>query len=137
MSDEILMPFQLATDGSIAQTSDPNVQSGQHLESLLATAPTERVMQPTYGVPIKSTVFLPDDDIAVTQLEGQIEAALATFEPNITVNAISITDSGDPYDPANITVDWSVKNIQNSNSQGVLTATILVGGQVIEGGIAQ
>jgi uncharacterized protein len=137
MSTEAVVPFALASDGSIQATSDPNAQSQQHLTSLLSTAPTERVMVPTYGVPVKSTVFAPDDEIAVNQLQKQIQAAIATWEPNLSVNSVSVVGAGDANDPANISVDWSINAIQNANSRGVLTATILVGGLVVEGGNTQ
>jgi phage baseplate assembly protein W len=137
MSTEIVVPFALATDGAIQTTGDPNVQAQQHLTCLLSTSPGERVMVATYGVPVKGTVFLPDDDIAVSQLQGQIQAAIATWEPNITVNTVTVAGTGDPEDPTAIDVDWSINQVQTGTASGLQTATILIGGAVIDGGVLQ
>ena len=136
MSTEILQPFGLAPDGSIAVTTDANQQAGQHVESLVATGPGERVMIPTYGVPLRSTVFAPDDDVAVAILQQKVQSALATWEPSITINSINVVDlPGDPTGTAGIQLDWSQNAPLNSSANGVLTATILVGGTVVGTGV--
>lgn len=135
MSNEILQPFQLNANGGIAMTSDPNVQAQQHIMSLLATAPTERVMIPAYGAGVKSYVFVPDDDIVGFNLRQDVQTAMDTFEPNIIVASIDVISTGDPEDPAEITMDWELGQIQTGASTGVNTATILIGGDVIVNGV--
>jgi phage baseplate assembly protein W len=132
MSTEMVVPFQLSPDGSIATTQDPNRQNGQHIKAILATSPGERVMLPGYGVPLKGTVFLPDDEIAVSQLTEEIISAMAAYEPNIIVTAVNVSDQvGDPMGSGTIDLDWSVKQLQTGNSSGTMTATVLVGGKVV------
>jgi phage baseplate assembly protein W len=128
----MVLPFQLAPDGGIAVTTDPNRQAAQHIEAILCTSPGERVMVPTYGVPVKGAVFMPDDQIATAQIAQQITSAMATYEPNITVEAVNVSDTvGDPAGSGTIDLDWSIKNIQTGNASGVQTATILIGGRVV------
>lgn len=136
MSTEMIVPFALAPDGSIAVTTDPNVQTQQHIECLIATSPGERMMLPTYGVPLANTVFAANDDIAVANLTHQITAAMATWEPSVNIVNIGVVDQpGEPSGSAGIQVDWTSPVIQQSASSGVQTATILVGGSVIGTGI--
>lgn len=138
MSIEIIVPFQLDPSGHIATTTDPNLQTQQHIETLVATAPGERVMLPTYGIPLAATVFAANDDIAIAQLTNQINAAMSTWEPSINIVNINIVDiPGEPSGSAGVEVDWSSPVIQQSASSGIQTATILVGGTVVGTGIQQ
>jgi uncharacterized protein len=131
MSSEILQPFQLASDGSVAATSDPNKQAQQHLLSLISTAPTERVMVPGYGVPIKATVFLENSRIVQSQLQNQITAALGKYEPNLDIQKVDVQDTLDPLNPVSVSVTWEIDQIQTGSSSGLQTATILIGGTVV------
>jgi phage baseplate assembly protein W len=134
MTNEILQPFQLNSAGGIAMTSDPNVQAQQHIVSLISTSPTERVMLPSYGTGVKGAVFSPGSQFVTGMLQQEISRAMEVFEPNITVNSINVVSTGDPEDPAQVTMDWSINNIQTGNSSGLQTATILVGGTVVQNG---
>lgn len=131
MSTEILQPFQLAADGSIATTSDPNQQAEQHLLSLIGTAPTERVMVPGYGVPVKNVVFLDNSNIVQSQIQQQVTAALAKYEPNLDIQNVTVLDTLDPLNPVSVSITWELDQIQTGSSSGVQTATILVGGTVV------
>ena len=135
MSNEILQPFQLAPNGGIAMTTDPNVQATQHIMSLLATSPTERVMVPSYGTGVKDSVFAPDDDIVGFSLRSDIRSAMEQFEPNIVINDIRVVSTGDPEDPAQVDMDWSLNHIQTGSASGIQTASILIGGEVLVNGV--
>lgn len=62
---------------------------------ILFTEPGERVMRPTFGVPLKSFVFhsATDDDLSI--LSGQIAEAISTYEPRVIINLVTVTKSGD------------------------------------------
>lgn len=135
MTTEMVHPFQLAPDGSIAVTQDPSAQAEQHLECLISTMPGERVMLPTYGASAREDIFLPNDETVVAQLRGQIQQAITKWEPNIEVSSVDIVDTGDPTNPALIAVDWQPRSPLSSSPSGAQTATILVGGGVIESGV--
>jgi phage baseplate assembly protein W len=136
LSTEILQPFGLASDGSVAVTTDANVQGQQHVQSLIATGPGERVMLPTYGVPLRDTVFAPDDAVAVAYLQQTVTNAMATWEPSIIVNSINVVDqAGNPTGSAAIAIDWQSAQPYNASASGALTATVLVGGTVVTNGV--
>jgi phage baseplate assembly protein W len=140
MPTEILYPFALNTDGSIAITADPNAQINQHIESLVSTQPGERVMLPAYGVNTFGQLFAPDDNVATAALLNDVTAAMQTWEPNVNVaNIVSASVPGSfyPGGTTGIQIDWSPVAVQSPAAAGTITATILVGGDVIEDAVTQ
>lgn len=132
MSEEILYPFQLDANGQIASTSNPNTQIDQHLLSLVSTQPGERVMIPNYGVPSFHALFSMNSEDNQGQLLSAIQTAVATYEPNLTVD-VSFLNTPQNFDSEmDIEIDWTAENEFTSASSGVTTATVLVGGTVVE-----
>lgn len=132
MGTEILQPFQLDQNGQIAQTTDPNTQVDQHLLTLVSTQPGERVMLPNYGVPSFRTLFSMNTADNQTRFLNSINSAMATWEPNVTVDVTFVNDSADVSGEMDIEIDWTAANQFNPVSSGVVTATVLVGGTVVE-----
>lgn len=61
------------------------------LMTLLLTNPGERVMLPTFGTPLISLLFEPNDDIAATQARQMIIDAIQTWEPRIVVQNLTVS----------------------------------------------
>src|ERR1700689_1171826 len=132
MSIEIAYPFRLNGQGQVVQTNNPAVMQGQHLRSLISTQPGERVMMPGYGVNIVRKVFAPISEVVTVTLINDILSACKTWEPNINVTSVNPSPASDPMEGTiALTVDWTTGNV-TGNASGVQTATILVGGTVIE-----
>lgn len=132
MSTEIAAPFRLAPDGSIAVVNSRVTQTQQHIESLVATAPGERVIQTGYGVPARAAVFAPDDLIITQVLQTSVSQAMSTWEPGVTVKNITArAQTGMPDDQSVITINWSPKQVSNLIQPGIYSSTILVGGDVV------
>lgn len=132
MSSEIVVPFSLDGNGSVNATTDANLQINQHLKSLVATGPGERVMLPTYGVPLRNTIFAPYDNLQATMLQAQISNALGTWEPNIDISGVQITPTGGaPSGEVGVNVNW-IPRAPTGSGTGIQTAVILVGGTVVE-----
>lgn len=129
----MVVPFSLDANGSVNSTADPNLQVQQHITSLVATGPGERVMLPTYGVPVRNTIFAPDDQMQVAILQGQISSAMGTWEPNVDLSGVSLMTDTDPSTGfVGLNVDWIPRTPFSGTGTGVQTAVILVGGTVIE-----
>jgi len=128
MSTEILQPFGLTPYGSVAITDDPNVQARQHIESILATSPGERVMLPSYGVPLKGFVFRPSPTRVAGEITLAVTSQLATWEPSINVLNITPTPN-DAFGVADVNVDFSLNPGAGSSSN---IATVSLGGTVTE-----
>lgn len=135
MSTEILQPFQLNANGGIATTTDPNVQVDQHLLTLVSTQPGERVMLPTYGIPSFKYLFQMDTPAAEQQFMADAKRAVAAWEPNLNVTMSFHPDPGNQIvtGEMDLQINWEAQNQFNATSAGVITATVLVGGTVIEG----
>lgn len=133
MPTELTYPFSIAADGTIATTTDPDVQIGQHVEALIATQPGERLFLPAYGVPVLDQVFADSGSMIANLLTGQVETALETYEPGVFVQ--SVTPSSDDAGTAKIDVKYTRREAANSASslsRNVNTATVRVGGTVSE-----
>jgi len=71
-----------------------DVDIKESLAILLATAPGERVMQPSYGCGLKGMIFESIDESAITELKDLIERAILFFETRISLDEILVdTDS--------------------------------------------
>jgi len=60
----------------------------QSLRILLATAPGERTMHPTYGCELKRMVFQPINSNTLSEMRDFIRRAVLFFEPRITLQAV-------------------------------------------------
>lgn len=127
MNAEILIPFTLDVNGSIAQTTDPDIQQAQHVSSLVTTQPGERVMRPSYGVPTVSYLFSGSNGQVTSIINKDVQNAMATWEPNITVT--NITPQWDSQGGiADIEVDYLAAP---EDTGAIQTITIYPGGQVV------
>jgi phage baseplate assembly protein W len=90
---QIDLPF-VFTNGAIAVTSDQAEVDRINLVSLIGTEPGERCMRPTYGVRSRALLFESNDTtILGNQLINDINTAVVTFAPELTIQDIGITPS--------------------------------------------
>jgi uncharacterized protein len=135
VSTEILQPFQLTSSGSVATTTDPGVQAQQHVSTLVATKPGERVMLPTYGINLAGLVFAPNDPAVIQTISQDVTNAVNTWEPSLTVQSVTPTPGQDPTQgQAMVNVDYSIASSAGQPGTSIQTATVLVGGDVISDG---
>src|ERR1044071_8755891 len=85
MGKNFLNPFALTPQGTIATTTDPDRIALQRVESIVETPPRERVMLGDYGVDLPSYLFSPGVDTATVEIENDVAAQLAKWEPSINV----------------------------------------------------
>lgn len=134
MASEILTPFSLDIGGGIAVTTDPNVQAQQHVDSLVSTTPGARVMQPTYGVDLTGQIFAPNPEEISAEVEMNISQAIQTWEPGVQLTSVTLNPSSQ-VDLGDIVVDVDVALVNQlpGGSVSPATATILLGGTVVNG----
>jgi Bacteriophage baseplate protein W len=126
VSVEISIPFQLDIHGNVAITSDESVQSEQHVSSIVTTTPGERVMLPTYGIPLKTYLFEPGADIVTQQVVLDVRSQMAEWEPGLIVTDIIPIPSND-IGLATVDVNW--ENTPDV-SAATTNAVVQVGGTV-------
>lgn len=127
MSSELLVPFGLDDNGHPATTQDPDVQAMQHVKSIVATNPGERVMLPDYGVPVREYMFKPDPELISLKINRDVTVQMARWEPSISVLTVRASADSD-FGLAEIDVDFAADPVETSAAQ---TATVEVGGTVI------
>lgn len=128
MSTELLVPFGLDSNGHPAVTQSPDIQAMQHVKSVVATNPGERVMLPDYGVPVRGYLFQPDPELITLKINRDVTIQLARWEPAISVLGIRASPDSD-FGLAEIEVDFTANPVETN---AVQTATVEVGGTVIE-----
>jgi phage baseplate assembly protein W len=101
-------PVQVAADGSIASTTGEDAVR-QAIWMVLATAPGERVMRPTFGAGLADLVFAPNTPTTHGLVASSVRAALVEEEPRIDV--LDVVVSADPAQPTRllIEVDYTVR----------------------------
>lgn len=65
------------------------------LLALFLTNPTERVMLPTFGIPLNRYIYEPNDPTTAEAVRNIIIDAINTWEPRITVEGIEVTNTVD------------------------------------------
>tara|TARA_R110000737_G_C14300484_1_gene435881 strand:+ start:32 stop:472 length:441 start_codon:yes stop_codon:yes gene_type:complete len=86
-----------------------------NLRQLLLTERGERVMQPDFGIRLRTKLFEPMDGIIMRELKEDIAHAIATYETRINVKNIEvIPDSAYDqlgYQRINIKLSFSLKDV--------------------------
>ena len=127
LSREMLIPFQVGSDGGIAWTDDRVTQAIQHIVSVVATNIAERAMRPEYGCRLLNALFEPDDPLQQADLHSEMTLALQRWESGI--NIISIVPESSSSEDAIIQFKIS---FQLPGDTQLHTALVNVGGSVQE-----
>jgi phage baseplate assembly protein W len=89
-------PVIPAADGGLALVSD-ETRIKQSIWLILATAPGERVMLPTFGCGIHDLVFQPNTVAVRGSVQAEVNDALTRWEPRVDVIDITVsTPAGQP-----------------------------------------
>jgi phage baseplate assembly protein W len=130
MARELQAPFGLTPSGAIAVASIPGDQVQQHLTCLVSTAPGERVMRPTYGVPLAGDVFGLSADQVGPLVASDVRQAIQQWEPNVNLLNVQIMPSDTSEGLVAVDVQYSPGAVATASSV-TSTATVLVGGTVV------
>lgn len=96
-------PVQKTVKGYFSPQSEDVDQIKSDLLILLLTNPGERVMNPSYGTPLKKLVFEPNDPRLANEARNTIINSIKRWEPRISLNKVEVTsrienNSLDPND---------------------------------------
>lgn len=134
MPKEIAIPFSLDAKKGIAVEENVNAQIRQHVNSLIHTAPGERVMNTTYGVPLADSLFESDDEWVAENLRTAIDAAFRTWEPGVALKEVSVSRGNSGDGRADVNVGYYRMDAPTSTGSGRKsnTASVSEGGTVTE-----
>jgi len=126
---EIAAPFSLTPSGGLAAVSAPADMVQQHLKCLVSTNPGERVMRPTYGVPLSGYVFGLSADQVSPLVTSDISRAIQQWEPSINLQNVQMQTADTTEGLVSVDVQYS-PGVAVTESTQLSTATVLVGGTV-------
>lgn len=129
MGRNFLNPFSLTPQGKVATTTDPDRIALQRVESIVETPPRERVMLGDYGVDLPAYLFSPGVETATIEIKNDVAGQLAKWEPNI--NVIDVIPDTSQSEVGIVSVDVEFTQSADQAFTPVLTATVLVGGTVV------
>jgi len=102
-------PIVLDDTGGIAEASEED-KVRQSIETILRTAPGERVMRPDFGCGIHELVFDTLGGGLIGRVVSVVSDALATWEPRIDVLDVSAQQDTDDPTRLLIEIDYRVRS---------------------------
>ncbi len=97
-------------DQGALELADGPDKVAQAIRIILETDPGERVMRPTFGCGLRRYLMKPNSTAIRTAIKGDVAQALATWEPRIIVQGVSV-DPGD--DPALVLIRINYVHVRN------------------------
>jgi phage baseplate assembly protein W len=88
-------PVAPSRQGELEYAAGPD-KVAQSIWLVLDTSPGERIMRPTFGCGLRRYLMAPNTTATRAQIRHDVEIALATFEPRITVTDLQVTPGDDP-----------------------------------------
>jgi phage baseplate assembly protein W len=80
----------------------------ESIQILLLTRLNERLMYPSYGSSLRSSLFAPNNAATRKTIEEAIQTALKQWEPRITVNSIIVAQDASNAQAAIATIDYQL-----------------------------
>lgn len=80
----------------------------QSLHIILATAPGERVMRPSFGAGLKQQIYENINETTVTILKDAISRAILFFEPRVVLEAIHADTAQAAEGRLDFTIDYTI-----------------------------
>ncbi|KUL44731.1 hypothetical protein ADL22_12365 [Streptomyces sp. NRRL F-4489] len=110
MSEQLAIPFAVDASGRIASVTNPDRQTAQRVRAVVATAPSERVMQPEFGTDLRPFLFAPNDPVTQEALRHAVQDAVARWEPGAVVSAARPVVNDDAEGIVDVLVDIGTTN---------------------------
>lgn len=103
------IPIAPMPDGKLPQIEGPE-KVRQSIAIILDTEPGERIMLPSFGCGLRRFLMQPNTTATCAQIQREIERALRTWEPRISVDLVRCV-AGD--DPAMVIVDIQYTHLRD------------------------
>lgn len=105
-------PLEADRDGSALMVDEAeNVRQAVLL--IMRTEPGERVMRPDFGCGLRRFVFEPVTDSTLALIRLAVQTGLTTWEPRITVDAVTVT--ADESQPGRVVIEAGYR-IRSTNT---------------------
>ena len=121
------VPFELDPSGRTAKVEGEYPVLATYIRTLLLTRVGERVMRPTYGSQVASSLFEPMGPAFIAELEGDIRDSIINWEPDVVIVRLDVREQ-----ETTIRVDLEFRVRSNLSEE---TSTISV--EIDRGGTVQ
>lgn len=135
MPTELQHPFSVSRNGGISATANPDTQINQHVNTLLATEPGERLVMFDYGLPTRSLLFENGANLIALGITEQVRSKMSQYEPGVLIERLDVEPSPEGSGLAEVRLDYTRRESPLSPSgiaRNTNTAVINVGGTVDE-----
>ena len=103
----ISFPPRVGPDGRVAWSEgEPNIR--ESVQVILRTDLRERLRLPEFGGSLGQFLFEPNTTATRRELQDRIAKALATWEPRIVVESISVVEAPDDPEAALATIQYKL-----------------------------
>ena len=106
-------PLQIAAERGLALAGEVE-KVRQSIWLILATAPGERVMRPSFGCAIHDHVFMPNNETLAGLAAVKVREALARWEPRIEVIEVDATPDPERRNLLLIEVTYRIRRSQQT-----------------------
>jgi uncharacterized protein len=104
----IMFPMRVNQSGSIAMSTGTD-DLGSSIHMVLATAPGERLMRPTFGCRIWELMFEPINSNTIGLMNVAVRDALGQWEPRIDVDTVEVVPDDVNDGRVNIAITYRVR----------------------------
>ena len=101
-------PIRVNPQGGIDWSNGPS-RIQQSIWIIVSTSLGERVMRPKFGAGAADFVFEPNSPSKRAALAGKIQNALTAWEPRITVDSVTVSDSPDERGLALASISYRIR----------------------------
>ena len=105
------LPISRDTSDGFTVVRDFPTMVKQNLKMLLLTIPGERVMEPEYGVGLKTFLFEAFTANTYSQMDDAISAQVTLYMPYVTIEDIMFSAADQDYNVLNVTLKYSIPRI--------------------------
>ena len=129
MERAITLPFSINESGGISSSSDPRLIWQSRVTAAVLTELGERVMRPTFGGRIQSSVFETPNSAAIA-IKSSVQETFGSYLQDLILNSVNST-----MDPQlgtlNVTIDYTLPSGQKDQLT-VKTASLTRSGDITQ-----
>jgi phage baseplate assembly protein W len=105
------LPLAPDRDGSMRRVAGPE-KVEESIRIILDTEPGERIMRPTFGCGLRRYLMRPNSAATRAAMRADVERALTTFEPRISLTRVTVEPDAD--DPSLVLIQIAYVHVRDS-----------------------
>ena len=107
----VKLPLRYSTTDGYQMTKTIKAVIKQNLKMLLLTVPGERIMEPTFGVGLKTYLFENYTENTYAEIDSQIKKQVKRYMPAVSIKNIAFSDSNSDFNTLAISIIYTIPNL--------------------------